>query len=149
MDRPVRSIHNPDLGLLIIRLMLAAIGIFHGSQKLFGAFGGHGIEGFAQSLDKMGIPLPVPAAWLTGLSELAGGILIGIGLWTRIAPIPWAISMLVAFFVAHQAKFDSQKGGGEYALTLAAVLIALVFTGPGRYSVEAAVLAHEPLPRPT
>src|SRR5947209_13990009 len=78
----VRSVHNPDLALLIMRVMLGVIGIFHGSQKVFAAFGGPGPEGFAQALAKMGVPAPTLAAWITGLAELIGGVLVGIGLWT-------------------------------------------------------------------
>lgn len=78
----------------------------------------------------------MPSALAIGIIEFFGGILVGIGLFTRIAVIPWAIGMLVAVLVVHPHAFSAQHGGMEYPLTLAVMLIALFFTGPGRYSVS-------------
>ncbi len=58
----VRLVHQPDLGLLLVRLMVGVVGMFHGSQKLFGLFGGRGVQGFADSLETLGIPLPLASA---------------------------------------------------------------------------------------
>lgn len=136
-SRSLSRIRNPDLGLLLIRLMVGVVGLFHGSQKLFGLFGGHGIDGFAGYLGALGIPAPGLSAWLAALSEFVGGALLALGIVPRLAAAPFLFAMLVAFFVAHGGKFALQQGGGEYALTLAVVLLALIFTGPGRYTVPA------------
>lgn len=139
--RSIKAIQNPDFGLLLIRVMVGIVGIFHGSQKLFGLFGGPGIDGFAGYLGSLGIPAPVVSAWLTGLAEFAGGLLLVLGIVPRIAALPFLFAMLVGFFVGHGGKFAAQQGGGEYALTLAMVLAGLVFTGPGCFTVPAMVRA--------
>jgi putative oxidoreductase len=134
---PITHARLTDVGLLAIRAMVGFVGIFHGAQKLFGAFGGSGIAGFANHLEKMGIPMPELSAWAAGIAEFGGGSLVLIGLLTRIAAMPFIFTMLVAYFAAHGGKFALQQGGGEYALTLAIVLLGLVLTGPGRLSVDA------------
>jgi putative oxidoreductase len=128
---PVR----PDLGILVIRLWIGFIGIFHGSQKLFGLFGGKGIAAFADSLEQLNVPMPVPSAWAAGIAEFGGGLLVAIGLLSRIGAIPLIFTMLVAYFVAHKGKFVATASGGEYALTIAIVLIGLIIAGPGKYAV--------------
>jgi putative oxidoreductase len=125
----------PDLGLLIIRAWIGFIGVFHGSQKIFGAFGGKGIHAFAEGLEKMNVPMPLAGAWAAATAEFGGGILIILGLFARIAALPLMFTMLVAFFVAHKGIFAVQRGGGEYPLTIAVILLALVIAGPGRYAI--------------
>lgn len=126
---------NPNLGLLLMRLMVGVVGVYHGSQKLFGAFGGKGPRAFAEALEKMNVPMPKVSAVLAGSAECFGGILVAIGLFPRLAALPGAFAMYVAFFVAHKGVFPQDKGGGEYALTLAVVLTGLFFTGPGQWTV--------------
>jgi putative oxidoreductase len=135
---PLKFLHHPDLGLLIIRLMFGIVGVYHGSQKLFGAWGGVGLDGFSGFLAKMGVPAPGISAWLAALAEFGGGILIAAGLLPRLAAVPFAITMLVAFGMAHHFSFDMKSGGNDYPLALALVAIGLIFTGPGKYSVMAA-----------
>ena len=124
-----------DLGLLLIRLVLAAVFLFHGAQKLFGAFGGDGIEGFAANLENLKVPYPTLSAWLAGLAEFCAGIFLVIGWGMRIAIIPAIFTMLVAIVKVHPNAFSAQNKGMEYALTLGVVLLGLVFTGPGRFSL--------------
>ena len=124
-----------DVGLLMIRVWIGFIGVFHGSQKLFSAFGGKGIAGFAEGLQKMNIPMPLVGAWAAAIAEFGGGILIILGLFSRIAALPLMFTMLVAFFVAHKGVFAVQHGGGEYPLTIAVILLALVIAGPGRFAL--------------
>jgi putative oxidoreductase len=136
MKLDIRGAVMPDLGLLLMRLMLAAVGIYHGGQKLFGVFGGGGPAGTAAGFEAMGFPVPMLSGLAIGIIEFFGGILVGVGLFTRIAVIPWAVGMLVASFWVHGHAFGAQEGGMEYPLTLAVFLIGLFFTGPGRYSVS-------------
>lgn len=128
---------NPNMGLLVMRLMLGFVGVWHGAGKLFNLFDGPGLSAFADALRKMNVPAPMPSAILAGAAECFGGLLIAIGLFPRLAAVPYAITMFVAFFTAHKGVFSGAKGGGEYALTLGVFAIALILTGPGQYSISA------------
>jgi putative oxidoreductase len=132
---PSAGVSTADLGLLIIRLALAAVFIFHGAQKIFGAFGGPGIEGFAGALESMKVPMPRLSAWLAAVSEFGGGIILLIGTGTRIAVIPMIFTMLVAIVKVHSKAFSLEHGGMEYALTLGCVLLGLLLLGPGRITL--------------
>jgi len=125
-----------DIGLLIVRLMLGVVFMFHGSQKLFSAFDGPGVDGFAEFLEKFGVPAPYAASVLTGCVEFFGGALVFLGLFQRLAVIPMIAVMLVAAFLVHRDAFSNQRNGMEFPLTLAAVLGGLGFTGPGRISIS-------------
>jgi putative oxidoreductase len=128
-----------DLGLLLVRLMLAAVFVFHGSQKLFGLFGGYGIEGTAGFMEGLGLPLPTVSAVLAGATELLGGVALAVGLGVRPAGVLLAFTMLVASFAAHGGGFAAQAGGMEYPLTLAVVSLALALTGGGRFALRPAL----------
>ncbi len=133
-----------DSGLLVIRLMVGTVFVFHGSQKLFGMFGGAGIEGFAGFLTSLGIPLPTLSAYLAGSSEFFGGLLLIAGVGVRLVGIPLAFTMLVAAFTVGQG-FENMTGGNEYPLTLAAVVTGLGLIGPGRLTlIQAFGLAKAP-----
>lgn len=135
----MRRVSLTDVGLLLIRGMVAVVFVYHGSQKLFGAFGGPGLEGFAGMLGKMGLPMPHVQAVLAGSAEFLGGLALGLGLATRLAALPMVATMLVAAFMVHGQAFGAQHNGMEYPLTLALVLAGLVLTGPGVLSVDAVV----------
>lgn len=128
----LQRLHHPSFGLFAIRAMLAVVFVFHGAQKLFGAFGGYGLDGTAQWMGSIGIPLPWLSALAASLAELLGGLALLTGLWFRPLLIPLFGTMLVAAFVGHAGKgFDAQHGGMEYPLTLAIVVLGLIATGPG------------------
>src|SRR5260370_37516384 len=74
-----------DIGLLIIRLVVGLTLAAHGTQKLFGWFGGYGISGTAPFMEQLGFrPARLQAA-LAGIAEVAGGLLLALGLWTPMA----------------------------------------------------------------
>ncbi|QDV09569.1 Putative oxidoreductase MhqP [Planctomycetes bacterium Poly30] len=123
-----------DLGLLSLRLLTGAVFVFHGSQKLFGAFGGYGIEGTSGWMASIGIPFPTLSTYLAGGAEFFGGLAFLTGILTRLASLPVAFAMLVGAFTAHTG-FDATQGGMEYPLVLAAAAVALGLTGPGRISL--------------
>ena len=116
--------------------MLALVFSFHGAQRLFGLFGGYGLEGTAQWMRSVGIPLPMLSASLAGGTELLGGLPLLLGLFHRSAALLLAFTMLVAAWT--HTGFSAASGGMEYPLTLALVSLGLALTGPGRYSLRAA-----------
>jgi putative oxidoreductase len=124
-----------DTGLLLIRAILAVVFIYHGSQKLFGCFGGYGIDGTASWMASVGIPFPTLSALTAGATEFFGGIVLLLGPGARLAAIPMAFTMLVAVATTHNG-FDVRTGGMEYPLTLGVILMALVLLGPGRFTVS-------------
>lgn len=132
----VGHVTSTDIGLMFIRLVVGAVFLYHGSQKLFGMFDGPGLDGFAQYLGQLRIPMANIAALVSGAVEFVGGLLVLLGLFVRIATIPMVINMLVAVLVVHRGAFAVSKGGMEYALTMALVLLGLFFTGPGAVSVS-------------
>jgi putative oxidoreductase len=125
-----------DLGLLLVRLILGVVLMFHGSQKLFGWFDGIGMEGFEKYLESLNIPMPHISAWLSAATEFVGGALIVLGFLTRLVAVPVMVNMLVAVVAAHRHHFAVKNEGMEYALMLCVVALALVFTGAGRFSVD-------------
>lgn len=130
---PTTKDRAASAGLLVLRLFLGLGLMAHGYQKFF-LFG---INGFAGFLGSLGAPAPVPAAWLSASTELVGGLLIALGLFTRLAAVPLAINMLVAALIAHSGYFiTNTPPGREYALNLAAAFVALALTGAGRYSID-------------
>lgn len=124
-----------NAGLLTIRAMLATVFIFHGAQKLFGVFGGYGIQGTAGFLESIGVPFPVASAVLAGSAEFFGGLALALGVLTRLATVPMAFTMLVAIVTVHPSGFDARSNGMEYPLTLMAMLIGLGLTGAGDWTL--------------
>lgn len=118
-----------DLGLLILRLVAGGCMAYHGYGKVFGGIMPQMIEG----VGKMGFPAPMVFAWAAAISELLGGILVAVGLKTRISSIFVAITMAVAFFVAHKADPFQMK---ELAFAYLGVFTALALTGAGKFSLD-------------
>jgi putative oxidoreductase len=129
-----------SIGLLIVRLVVGLTLAAHGAQKLFGWFGGYGIAGTGQFFEQLGFrPGRVQAA-LAGLAETAGGLFLAAGFLTPVAATAVVAVMLVAAVSVHlKSGFFAQAGGYEYPLVLAAVAVALAFTGPGAVSLDHAL----------
>ena len=122
--------YNTDLALLILRVVLGIVMIYHGWPKLTNL--GGTIEGFTG----MGIPLPVVAAIFATVAEVLGGMLMLVGAFTDIAGLMFAIDMLGAIIFVHAKNgFSAAKGGIEFPLLLLAVALAMALAGPGRYAV--------------
>jgi putative oxidoreductase len=124
-----------DLGLLLMRLMLAVVFLFHGSMKLFGWFGGGGLAGMAEFNAEIGLPFPMAGAILAGMAEFMGALALLAGLAVRWAVLPLIFMMLLASFTAHRGAFWVADNGMEFTLTLAVFLAALGIMGPGRFTV--------------
>lgn len=126
-----------DLALLLIRVWLGITFVLHGSQKLFGCFGGGGINGTARYLESLGIRPGLFWSVLVGLGEFGGGILIGLGLLTPLGALSIIITMVVAIAAETGRRgFWSQNGGYEYNLMIVMVAVALILTGAGAYALD-------------
>ena len=114
----------------------------HGAQKLFGWFGGHGLEGTGQWMASLGFEPGYLMALLAGSGEFFGGIVLVLGLLTRPAAIVAAFTMAVAMTVHLGNGLFLSNNGYEYALTLVAATTALAFLGGGAVSVDSRINAH-------
>jgi putative oxidoreductase len=133
---------NPaaDLGLLVLRLAVGGLLAGHGAQKLFGAFGGNGLQGTAAWLESMGLKPGDKWALLAGLSEFGGGMLTALGLFHPLGPIATEGAMSLAAFHVHAGKpIWNTAGGAELPVTNMAATIALALAGPGRFSLDEAL----------
>ena len=138
---------NTDLGLLLLRVMLCAVGVFHGGQKLFSLFGGEGMKPFTQYLTTLKVPAPEVSAYLAAVTEFGGGILIALGIFPRLASLAFLFNMLVAIFLVHSKSGFAAPAGMEYPLTLAAIAATIVIAGPGRYVLLKAGGSSAPPPQ--
>lgn len=118
-----------SFGLLWLRVLAGLGMVYHGYGKVFGG----DIHGLIKGVEAMGFPYPMFFAWAAALAEFAGGILLVIGLGTRTAAFLIFVTMTVAAFVTHGSDpFDVK----ELALAYWAMSGALMFTGPGRISLD-------------
>lgn len=125
------------LGLLIIRLVIGLTIAAHGTQKVFGWFGGYGPKGTGGFFDSIGIKPGVLMAVVAGLSEIVGGLLFAAGLWTPVAAALIIITMLVAIVKVHYKSYWSTSNGFEYNLLLIAAALGVALIGAGDYSLDA------------
>lgn len=129
-----------SLGLLIIRFVIGVLMVGHGTQKLFGWFGGGGPEGTGGMLASLGYPHARKMATLTGLAEAGGGAMLAFGLVTPIAAAALIGVMVNAIFTAHAGKGPwNQNGGWEYPLVIATTSFGIAWTGPGAVSLDNAL----------
>ena len=132
-----------DLALLILRIVVGLTLSAHGAQKLFGWFGGHGIEGTGALYDGIGLRPGRFNAWIAGTAELSGGLLIALGLIT-----PLGAAALIAVMTAAVATVHLRNGffitgnGFEYNLVMVAAAFALAGVGPGGWSLDNALDIH-------
>ena len=129
-------IHRKDLGLLALRLGTGGVLFAHGAQKLFGWFGGGGLDATATGMEHMGFTPGKQSALAAGLGEAGGGALLALGLATPAAGAAAAGAMAGAVSVHARNGFFSQGGGFEYPAFLGFVAAGLGVAGPGRYSLD-------------
>ncbi|WP_339129057.1 DoxX family membrane protein [Streptomyces sp. f51] len=129
-------IDRRDLGLLLLRLSAGGVLAAHGAQKLFGWFGGGGIEGTAQAMEAMGYEPGKESARAAGLAEAGGGTLLALGLATPAAGAAAAGAMAGATAVHAPNGFFAQGGGFEYSAALGLTAVGLAVSGPGRLSLD-------------
>jgi putative oxidoreductase len=136
-----------DLGILVIRLMVGLTIAAHGSQKLFGWWGGPGVEGFHGWLSGMNLKPARLWTYVAALAEFAGGLGVALGVLTPIAAMAVLGAMLTAVLTVHLAKgFFNQNGGFEFPAVVGATMIGLALTGPGTFSVDQLLRVNLPEP---
>ncbi|HLX02613.1 MAG TPA: DoxX family protein [Trinickia sp.] len=128
------------IAILAARLVLGLALFAHGTQKLFGWFGGYGVKGTGGFMESMGYRPGALFAIGAGLGEAGGGLLTALGLGGPIGPALIVMVMVVAIFTVHISKgFFNSNGGYELPLTNIALALALAFVGFGPISLDAAV----------
>jgi putative oxidoreductase len=125
-------------GLLALRVVLGLVLAAHGAQKLFGWFGGGGLQSTAGMFGHLRYRAPLLMVLVGGLAEFGGGLLLASGLVTPLAALAIVAVMINAIVTVHWRNgLWATKGGYEYNLLIAAAAAALAATGPGRYSLDA------------
>ncbi|BCB02836.1 DoxX family protein [Bacillus sp. KH172YL63] len=126
------------LGLLIIRLVVGLTFAAHGTQKLFGWFGGHGLEGTGGFFDSVGIKPGKTMALMAGISEVLGGLLFAAGLLTPFAALVIICTMIVAILKVHGPNgYWVTQNGAEYNVMLIVVTLGVALIGAGTFSLDA------------
>ena len=122
---------------LALRLAAGIIFAAHGAQKLFGWWGGYGLEGTGQWMDSIGLTPGYWMALLAGSAEFFGGLALILGLLVRPAALALAVTMVVAIASVHLDKgLFMANNGYEFGLALLAITVSLVLSGAGRYSLD-------------
>jgi len=143
MAKPGFGSVTESLSLLLLRLPLGLIFMAHGSQKLFGLFGGQGVSATLKTFEeKMGIP-PLFTI-LAMIAEFGGGLGVLAGCLTRLSALGIASTMVVAIYKVHLMNgffmnwycLPGRGHGIEYDMALLGMALSLVFTGGGRWSVD-------------
>lgn len=145
MKKLIKTLTSSKAGFapLVLRVPVGLTLAAHGSQKLFGMFGGYGLEGTGQWMASLGLEPGYLMALLAGSAEFFGGLALVLGLLTRPAALVTAFTMLVAIFSTHISNgLFISNNGYEYALALLAVTASLVIQGGGRFAVDNVINAR-------
>ncbi len=128
---------NAGFSTLALRIPIGIIFMAHGSQKLFGWFGGYGLEGTGQWMASIGLGPGVLMAFLAGSGEFFGGLFILLGLLTRPAATVLSFTMLIAIFSVHfENGLFLANNGYEFGLALLAASVSLVLSGSGKVALD-------------
>lgn len=122
-----------DLGPFLLRIGVGLVFAVHGWQKFDG-----GVSNFAPVLAGLDVPAPEIVAWLQTIAEGIGGLLLIVGLFTRLVTLPLIATMVGAILLvkADVGFVVAEATGAELDTALLAGLLALLFVGPGRLSVD-------------
>ncbi|KVV02633.1 MULTISPECIES: DoxX family protein [Pseudomonas] len=127
-------------GLTVLRIFVGIIFAAHGSQKLFGWFGGGGLAGTAQWMESIGLAPGTLMALLSGGTEFFGGLALIIGLLARPAALGLSFTLLVAIFTVHISNgLFMANNGYEFALALLGGTLAVLIEGAGKASLDGAI----------
>jgi putative oxidoreductase len=128
------------IGRLLLRLTVGSLFIGHGTQKLFGWFGGHGPDATAQAFESMGMRPGRRNAMAAGAAEAGGGAALMLGFATPLAAAGLVATMLTAINRVHLKNGPwIANGGYEYNLVMIAAVLALTEVGPGELSLDHAL----------
>jgi putative oxidoreductase len=142
-------VKREDFGLLVLRLAGLGLALVHGLPKVMSL--ATGASQLPQAVAKLGFPMPTAFAWAAALGELLGGLLVALGLFTRVGAAWAAFTMFVAASFQHHAfsrllvslrlRYVSEEtvkawGNPELALMYLAVLLAVLIMGPGRIAFD-------------
>lgn len=132
----VLSTHD-NLSGLALRVPVGIILAAHGAQKLFGSFGGYGLEGTGQWMASIGLTPGYLMALLAGSAEFFGGLALLLGLLTRPAAVVSAFTMIIAILSVHIGNgLFMSNNGYEFGLALLAITTALAIQGGGAFSLD-------------
>ncbi len=140
MSNSIAEIATLSTGLLVARVVLGLLMAAHGTQKLLGWFGGHGIAGTAGFMESLGFRPGRLFATVAASTEVASGLLVAFGLLGPVGPALMLSVMIVAAISTHWKNgVFASANGIEVPLLYATGAIALALTGPGAYSLDAAL----------
>jgi putative oxidoreductase len=125
----------PAYGPSVLRLALGAVFIAHGGQKLFGLWGGAGLDGTAATFSQIGLHPAYALALVWAVIEFVGGVLLVLGAFTVVASIALSIASLVAIWKVHHLV-PGQGYGYEFNVALLGGLVCLMLTGSGALSID-------------
>lgn len=124
----------PEIALLILRLCVGYVFVYHGAMKLFP---GGAIEGFAKYLAVLGVPYPGINAWLAGLTEFLGGMALMCGVYARWATLPLIFVMIVGIVTVHGPNgFNIMNKGFEYNFILIAALAVIFLSSSEKWHIK-------------
>ena len=127
------------MGLLLLRVVVGVVLLGHGTQKLFGWFGGHGRRGTGAFFELLGYRPGELFAIIAGVSEAGGGALLALGFLTPLAGAAVVGVMLNAASALRGRGPWAINGGWEYPVVLATVGASIALAGPGSVSVDNAL----------
>ena len=133
------------LGKLVVRGVAGGLLAGHGAQKLFGSFGGLGLDGTGQWLGSMGLQPPSLWARAAGLSEFGGGVLTALGFMHPAGPLGMIGAMGMATRLAHWNKpIWAAEGGAELPVLFGAVAVSQLISGPGPLALDTVLRSRLP-----
>lgn len=129
-----------DVALLVIRLCVGFAMFYHGAQKLFGWFGGDGMQGFIGFVTSFKLPVLSGTVWayMAAATETFGGLALMVGLLARLSAIPTIFTMIIAIIFVHGPNgYSILTKGYEYNVAIIGMAAAILIAGPGLISADA------------
>jgi len=137
------TIGGHDVALLLLRVAAGGFLLPHALGKLFGWFGGPGLQGFAAELRGFGLRAPAPMPLLPAVLQVTCGIAVLIGWQTSLAAVLAALFLATTAVLAAPKGWFWMRGGVEYPVFWTLVLLAIALAGPGAVALQAAGVAAQ------